>query len=861
MATPKKKELTSAPKKPDKALQPEKDWLPGKWYHLLVLSLLIAIAAAYYLPALGGKSLNADDYIQGVTITKELRDHYESTGEVAHWTGTLFSGMPAFQVWHPFSNLPYQLHFFLYKIFNIYLFISLLIISAGFILFYVLRVKPLIIFTGVIGLLFSNFTVVSIFAGHNNKVQVIAWVPATIAGIWLLYEKRRYWLGAFIIAFSMAMQILNNHFQITYFMMFLVGSWTLVKVVEWAKEKEFKHAAICLGVMAFSMGAGILNNSAQLLSTLQYSQETQRGGPSPVEAARSEGAIATSGVDYDYATMWSYGKLESFTLLIPDFSGGASVTALDQNSNVYKTLTQNGVPPQQAIQFSSGMPTYWGAQPFTAGTTYIGAIFIYLLVLGLALLKGSTRWWVIATLAITLFVTWGKNFDFFYKLLYNYLPYFNKFRTPAMAFYVTTLTTIIVAALALQQIVSQADNRELLWDKFKKVSIGFLGFMAFMAIAFPMFWSFESTGTADASFRDQLLQSTGNNAAFVNSIYEALLLDRKAMMQKDAFRSLILVALSAGLIVAFLKRKAGAQVMLTGIALLVLFDVVGVNLRYVNHDSFQTNAVTGKAGLPMSEADRFILQDKDISYRVLDLTSNPFSSGAASYFHKSIGGYHSAKLKRYQDIISYQINPALQKLSGGAPQEAYVLNMLNTRYLISSKDASGVYKNQDAYGNAWLVDTVLVMKDAVEVFDNLSEKNLRNIALLEQPEETISSQSIYEKDVTAYIRLEKYSPDFLTYSYQSETPSFAVFSEVYYNDEKGWVAYLDGEKVPHYRTNYILRGMNLPAGEHVIEFKFEPTGILKSQKLDWAGTFLILLAGLGALYTNREKFLPKKSEA
>jgi hypothetical protein len=858
MVTSGRKDQISSKKKLDKALAPEKDWLPGKWYHLLSLALLIAIAVAYFLPALEGKSLNADDYIQGVTITKELRDHYEQTGEVAHWTGTLFSGMPAFQVWHPFNNLPYQIHFFLYRILNIYLFISLLIIASGFILFYVLRVKPLIIFTGVIGLLFSNFTIVSIFAGHNNKVQVIAWVPATIAGIWLLYERRSYWSGAFLVAFAMAMQILNNHFQITYFMMFMVGSWTVFKVAEWVKEKEFKHAAICLAVLAVSMGAGILNNSAQLLSTLQYSQETQRGGPSPVEAAKSNVSITSSGVDYDYATMWSYGKLETFTLLIPNFSGGASATALDQNSNIYQSLIKNGVAPQQAIQFSSRMPTYWGAQPFTAGTTYIGAIFIYLLVLGLAFTKGSTRWWAIATIAITIMVTWGKNFDTFYQFLFNYLPYFNKFRTPAMAFYLTTLTTVIMAALALQYLVNHADKREELWDTFKKVSLGFVGFMVFMALAFPMFWPFESLGDTDIAFKEQLMQSTGNNTAFVNNLYDALLSDRKGMMQKDAFRSLILVVLTAGMMTAYLKRKVESQIMLLVVALLVMFDVIGVNLRYVNHDSFEANAVTGKTGLMMSEADRYILQDKDISYRVFDLSTNPFSSGAASYFHKSIGGYHSAKLKRYQDIISYQINPSLQKISQGVPEEAYVLNMLNTRYLISSKEASGVYRNSAAYGNAWLVDTLLIMDDAVEVFDQLSERDLSKVALLEQPESELNTQNIFEKDSLAVINLESYSPDKLIYSYESSKPSFAVFSEIYYNDEKGWVAYLDGAKVPHYRTNYVLRGMPLPAGKHQIEFKFEPTGILKSQKLDWAGTLLIAIAGLGALYSNRRKFLSNK---
>jgi hypothetical protein len=614
--------------------------------------------------------------------------------------------------------------------------------------------------------------------------------------------------------------------------------------------------------LILGVGVGALTNATQLWTTQEYSAVTQRGGPSPMEleAQKTKSAVATTGLDYDYATKWCYGKLETFTLLIPNFAGGASGSNVGKNSHLYETLTANGVDPNSAEQFTAQVPTYWGPQPYTAGTTYIGAVLIFLMVLGLFLVKGKFRWILSSTLLITFMVAWGNNFEFFYRLLFDYLPFFNKFRTPSMIFYLSTIIVVTGAAIGLQALVKAADEREKLWEPYKKIAGGVLIFMLFMTVIAPFLLSFQSQvegdENVDKSFQAQLTQATGNNTAFVGQLFDSLLKDRKSMMQKDALRSTVFIGLAILLIGLYLRRKINSQVMLTGIALLVLGDLWGIDHRYINYKSFKESTETGIAGVPMSPANEFILKDKDPSYRVLDLTTSTFNDATCSYYHKSIGGYHSAKLSRYQDIISYAFNESLNKMAQGKPEEAQILNMLNTRYIMQTKEAAGVFRNPAAYGSAWIVDSLKVLPGPVEVFKNLSTTNLKNVALIEATDGHDIADIVLEHDSAAYIKLDSYSPDNMKYTYRALHKTFAVFSEVYYNSEKGWVAYLDGNRVAHFRVDYILRGMLLPSGEHKIEFKFEPPSIEKGSKMDLAGSAIIVILGLGTAlqyYRNRKK--------
>lgn len=825
-------------------------------YLIAVTIALFLVALIYFFPTLTGKMLVGHDLQQGIASTQEMKLYKGLYTKFPYWNGTLFSGMPTFQNGANFKNIASAIYqTFAYEMGNPYMYISILIIISSVLLFWSMGLHPLIVFIGASSLLLSEFTVIGLMAGHLNKIMVIAVVPATLAGVWLLYEKKKYLPGLFIIASSVALQIRSNHFQITYFMMFLISIWTLVNLVSWLREKQVKHAVLSVLLLGIGIGSGAVSNTVQLWSTQEYSQETQRGGASPMEAANQEASatqVASSGVSYDYATAWSYGKLESLTLLIPNFAGGASQTSLDENSNVYKSLVAKGVSPMQAMQFASQVPTYWGPQPFTAGTTYIGAVLIFLMVLGLVYMKGTIRYWLIGTLAVTLMVSWGDNFRTFYQLLFSYLPFFNKFRTPSMIFYLTTIVVAMGAVLGLQYLLKEEERREALWDTFVKTAGGVVGVMLFITLILPMVLSFESQTPPDKNtdqmFREQLIQAT-NSDAFANDIYSALLKDRKAMMQKDAFRSTIFILLTVVLIALFLKRKLSGQLMLAGVAVLVLADSWGVDSRYINHESFKDMQSSGIMGVPMSEADKFILQDKDISYRVLDLSINTFNDASTSAYHKSIGGYHSAKLIRYQDIITYAMSENIRKFSQGQPQEAQVLNMLNTRYIMTSKEASGVIKNNFAYGNAWLVDTVKLLNSPVEVFNELMQHPLDKVALMETAIPGVEPIAVMERDTNAYIRLESYHPEVMKYSYQSSVPSFAVFSEVYYNQEKGWVAYVDGKKAEHHRVNYVLRGMLLPEGSHEIEFRFEPRAVLKGQIFDWAGSALIILIGFAAAFT------------
>ncbi len=819
-------------------------FINSKWIYLIIFIGVLLAAVIYYMPTLNGSSLSAHDYQQGTYNAHQLVENHSMTGAYAKWAPNIFSGMPSYQVWFSSNTLSSWITQFLGGIFNPYILISVLIAASAIILFLILNVHPFIALFGSMALLFSNFTIVSLMAGHNNKVMVMSLVPMTLAGIWALYENKKYLLGLFVISLSVALQIRLNHFQITYFMMFLVGVWSVAKTVAWIKEKDFKHLVLSFIIVTLGIGLGAVNNSTQLISTKQYAKETQRGGSSEVEQSKKPESASHEGVGYEYATAWSYGVLESFTLFIPNFSGGPElISEVSDNNPLLKVLQSNGIPYNNALQLTKQLPTYWGNQPFVAGTTYIGAILIFLMVMGFFFIKDEKRWWLIAGFFITLFVAWGDNFSTFYKLLFNHLPFFNNFRTPSMIFYLTTIIAVISGALFLNILVRDGKSREAYWKKVVYVSGGFLAAMLILTVLGPSIFSF--TSPADENLRVQLLQMTQDNKIFADAIYNGLLQERKYMMRLDAFRSTIFIALTIGLILLYLKRKLTAEIMLIGIVALTLIDQVGVDKRYVNHESFKDNISAGINTVTPTEADKFILQDNAQRQRVLDLTVSTFNDGKPSYFHKNIGGYHPAKLKRYQDIISYQINPNLEQFREGNPDGAHVLNMLNTGYIITSPNANGVFKNRSAYGDAWLVNEVKVLSGPIEVFDRLMTENLKSTALLEVPSGELTSVKEFQTDSFSYIRLIASSNDEMKYEYSSDYPSYAVFSEIYYNHEKGWNAFIDGEEVGHDQANYILRGLSLPAGKHEIVFKFDAPVLRITAKLDLFSSLLIILIGIG----------------
>ena len=833
-----------------KPLQTEENEVPGflknKWAYVIVLCLLILTAIIYFFPSLNGSSLSAHDYQQGTYNAHQLVKYHEDTGHYAKWASNIFSGMPSFQVWFSYNNLSSWISSFFLNLTNPYIFIGLLMAVCSTALFYAMGMHPIIVLIGGFSLLFSNFNIVSLFAGHNNKVMVISLVPLTLAGIWLLYERKKYLLALFVIAISTSLQVRLNHVQITYFMMLLVGIWSLFKLVEVVKQRDFKHLGLSFLILMVGLGLGIANNSTQLYSTYEYSQDTQRGGPTEVEKAKSPQTEKTGGVSYDYATAWSYGKLESFTLLIPNFSGGPEINkTIDENNPIVKVLTSQGVSEQNSMQFAEQLPIYWGNQPFVAGTTYIGAILIYLLIVGAFLLKDNRKWWLISSLIVTLFIAWGNNFSLFYKILFNYLPFFNKFRTPSMIFYLSTIITTMMATLFLNTIVNNSQHRDIYWSKFLKVSGVVIVFILIIALLGPGLFTFSAP--SDADLKNQLLQVTQNNSAMTDSIMGALLQERKDLLRADSFRSLIFIVLTFGLIAAYLKRKLPASLMLGCIAFLLLIDVVGVDKRYVNYDSFKENTTAGIFEATPTEADLFILKDTDPDYRVLDLSVNTFNDGKPSYFHKNVGGYHPAKLSRYQDMISYLFNQNLDKLRNGEGAGAQVLNMLNTRYIITTPQASGVFKNTNAYGSAWLVNQVKILNGPVQVFDQLMNEDLRHTALLEKPSESIQTNTQFETDSSSQIHLTKYSNDEITYKFSSSKPAYAVFSEIYYNSGKGWTAYIDGKQAKQDQVNYLLRGLPIPAGQHDIVFKFDTPSLNVTQKIDMASSILILLLGIGVL--------------
>jgi hypothetical protein len=800
-------------------------------YFIAVFAFVI-ISLAYMNPVLEGKRLQQTDIIKHKGMSKEIFDFREKTGDEPLWTNSMFSGMPAYQISVLYNanlirhidtvfrmGLPFPAAMvFLYML-------------GFFILLMVLRVNPWLGLAGALAFGFSSYFFIIIEAGHNSKAHAIGYMAPVVAGVILAF-RGKYILGGIITMLFMALEIRAGHPQITYYLMLLLLLFGIAEFVSSIRKKQLLHFFKAGSVVVVAVLIGVLTNITSLWATYEYGKETIRGATELTANQENR----TSGLDIDYATQWSYGIAETGTLLIPNFHGGASGGKLTENSSVFKALVANQVPRNQAREFIKNMPTYWGSQPFTSGPVYAGAIVVFLFVFGLFLVKGPFKWWLLAATVLSILLAWGKNFQPLTDFFLHYFPGYNKFRAVSMTLVIAQFAMPLLAFTAINEIFKGERTKKELLHALKLSLYITGGFSLIFAIMPGAFFSFSSP--SDAQYKQ----------SFPDWLMLAIIEDRQSMLRMDALRSLAFILLTAGLMWTLIMGKLKTSYALVGIAALVIFDMWPVNKRYLDNDDF-VNKTRMERPYTKTPADELILKDNDPNFRVLNLTVDPFADASTSYFHKSIGGYHGAKLRRYQELYDHHIKRDFNM---------DVLNMLNTRYVIQPDEnrKPTVIPNTRALGNVWFVSEVKMVNNADEEIEALGDFDPEVTAIVDSRFSDALEGFIAEHDPASLITLIEYNPNLLKYQSNTTKDQLAVFSEIYY--PHGWNAYINGEPSPHFRANYVLRAMIVPAGKNLIEFRFEPKVYYTGEKISFASSLLLLLMVFGYAAYGIRNYLRKQ---
>ena len=769
--------------------------------HLIVILLFVGISFTYFSPLLEGKMLDMPDISNSIGMSKEVKDFREATGDESLWTNSMFSGMPTYQISSRSSgNLIQYVPKFLSLVMPRPANLLFLYLFGFYLLLLSLKVDYRISLVGAIAFAFSSYFFIIIQAGHMSKAHAIAYIPMVVAAVLYTYRGRML-LGGVLTALTVALELYANHLQITYYLLltlFLIGVVQFLKDFKGNNLPDFSKRTGVL-VLAALLGSGTAMTS--LITTMEYGAESTRGKSELTTNLDNK----TSGLDKDYATSWSYGIAETFTLLIPNFYGGASQGELTTDSETYQAIKR--VP--NAKQLIKQLPLYWGTQPFTSGPTYAGSIVMFLFIFGLLFVKSEMRVWILLATIMSIMLAWGKNFMPLTDLFLDYFPGYNKFRAVSMILIIAEFTIPLLGFIALNKfLTSEASANEK--KEPLKLAYYIVGGITLIFALMPALF-FDFVGGQDA-----VLAKNGWPI-------DALQSDRAGLLSADSWRSFIFITLTFGTLWLFLRNTLNSQYMIMIVGILVLTDMWIVNKRYLKDDNF---ARKRKVEIPFqsTQADQQILRDKDPNFRVFNQSVSTFNDASTSYFHKSIGGYHGAKLKRYQELIENHISKGNME----------VLNMLNTKYFITPKGEAK--QNPATLGNAWFVDTINIVPNADAEITALDGFNPANTAIVDV---RFSEQMLDELDNTgASITLTEYKPNYLKYNAISTKQGIAIFSEIYY--DKGWNAYIDGKLKSHFRANYVLRGMQIPAGKHIVEFKFEPSSFNTGETISLASSVILL---------------------
>lgn len=818
--------------------------------------IIAGIAFTFFYPdAAEGNQLRQHDMQQGIAIGQEAKAYAEKTGEVSRWTNSLFSGMPNFQISPSYPSN---------RLFNwIGTVISLglpspssliaMMMVGFFILLIVMKMRWYIALLGAIAYGFSSYFIIIIGAGHIWKFVTLAYIPPTIAGILLCYRGRYLAGGALAAVFAM-MQIASNHVQMTYYFLFVILGVIIATLVTALRTKTMRRWGIATGVLAVAAVLAVTANSPSLYLTYEYSKETMRGRHSELTQPSFDASNSTAGLDKDYITQYSYQPSETFSLLIPNIKGGASarpeqgrmtVMGLSDLPDTKEMVAQGKIDSMQE-QYLSYMSQYFGDPEGTNGPVYVGALIFALFLLGCMIVRGPMKWALLILTVFSILLAWGRHAMIFTDIMLSIVPMYSKFRTVESILVIAEFTMPLLAAMALQQLVTDRDKL----DSYRRPIFWSFGItLAICAIAFiapSMFGSIitENDRNIDSMITAQLSQQ-GYDAATVRqfslqnpAIYSAVESLRYGLISTDAIRSFVIAGLGFVFIMLYMRRRLSAALSMTALAVIVLADLYSVNKRYVSHDSFVPRQLTAGTPIAMTPADKSILQDTSMNYRVMDIPR--FYSADPSYYHKMIGGYHAAKLTRYQDLIDRH----LANFTRGTENDAdwNVLNMLNARYIVDMQGQP--LRNPEALGNAWFVDRVSYVGSPDEEMAALSVINPASAAVADRKFETALGASSPKTPGDTIVET-SYAPNRLTYRANTARGGVAVFSEVYF--PWGWKATVDGQEVPLSRVNYVLRALPVPAGQHEIVMNFDPQSLHTTGTAATVSIILIYLAAIGAI--------------
>ena len=816
--------------------------------HIIAVVAFLFITMAYFSPMLQGKVLSQHDVTQYQGSAKEISDYYYNEGKTSAWTGSMFSGMPAYQIGvHGGSpNFLDYLEAPVKALGNTTagpVFAGMLM---AYILFCLMGFSPAVAILGAVAYSLSSYNIVILNAGHVTKAWALAYMPLIVAGFMSLF-KNKILLGSVLVGLGLALQIKSNHLQVTYYTGLLSVILFITYAVEVLSKKNYKSFLMSCGAMIIAVALAVLANLGNIYGNMEMARESTRG-KSELTSPKSESEKQSSGLDKDYAFGWSYGKAETFTFLVPNLYGGES-KPYDKDAQSIKVLTQkvqSGEIPAEFANQVSRIPQYWGDQPFTQGTVYLGAIICFLFLLGMIIIRSNIKWGLLVATIFFILLAWGKNLEWFNDWFFYHFPLYSKFRAVSTALVVPALTIVMVAVWGIKEFFSgEIDKKKL--KKALYISLGVVGgFCLILWIAPGAFFNF--TSGADAQWKAQVPEW----------YYNALLADRQDLMSSDALRSLVFVLLGAAILYFSLRTKVDTKKMTIygslGLAVLVLIDLWGVDKRYLNENNFVAKSTYKTETFSPSVADQAILKDQHPSYRVLNL-NNPFAETTTSYYHKSIGGYHAAKLKRYQELIDNRLDGEVNQIIGtfssqnidtimASFNKTKALNMLNAKYVIYHPEQPPLV-NPNAMGNAWFVNEYKLVNNADEEIAAINTLDPHTTAVVDKRFESELSGLKITPDSTATIELVSYKPDVLTYKTKAASDQLAVLSEIYFSN--GWQAYVDGKEVPHFRADWTLRAMRVPAGEHEIVFKFEPQGYYNSRHVATASSAVLVLLLIGII--------------
>jgi len=795
---------------------------------ILIIIGFAILALLYCYPQLQGKKLKQDDNIHWQGMSREATAYHDSTGKDVLWSNSMFGGMPTYttSVYAANTDYIYYVQVFFQSVGKPAYFFFIAMICF-YLLMRVLGINKWLGVIGAIAYAFSTYNAIIIAQGHDTKMMTLAYLPAAFAGMYLVF-RQKWWTGAAVLALAMTLIFANNHFQVIYYTMIMFVCFGICMLYIAVKEGKLKQFFISSLIAAGAIVLGVGPSVSSLLSTSEYSKETMRGGASELSG---HDVKANGGLDKEYAFRWSNGIAETFCMMIPYLYGGAYESA----DKAPKTSEAIGGSVEE-------LPMYWGPQPWVSGPVYFGAVICFLFVLGLMVIRSPQKWWILAACIIGIVLSWGKNFEAVNYFLFDHVPMLNKFRTVTMALVIPQFLFPLLGIWAVQEVIDQKNNPAKLWRDVKIAAGITAGLCLLVGVGSSMFFDF--TGGGDVQMQPEMVK--------------LLKEDRAALAVSSGLKSAVYILIAAGILWAYIKDKIKIPILIAGMGAIIAIDLVPVAYDYLNEKNYVDASDFDSLFVPR-DVDKQILSDHDPYFRVLDLSKNTYNDASDAYFYKCIGGYHPAKMEIYQDLIDRQMSRGFN---------GQVLDMLNTKYIIvaGQKGPPHVIPNSGADGNAWFVDNVQWANTADEAMNGLNAPAIgdttvmpnafdsKKTAVMRTTFKDVMGNYTFGKDSAAYVKLDRYGLDDISFRSSNSKDGLAVFSDIYY--AKGWKAYVDGKETPIMKADYVLRAIKIPAGSHSIEFHFHPDSFYNGRKIEMVSSFLVILLCLGALYPLFKKDSP-----